>query len=436
MSGSWERDTEPEAAITLHPEPEARRLGAAAWDARAAEFDRLAAACGCAVRASLRLPLRRLFAGTLLGRGQIEEIRRRVAEHEAAVVFVDHPLTPVQQRNLERAWQAKVVDRTGLILEIFAARARTREGALQVELASLSYQVSRLVRSWTHLERQRGGYGFLGGPGERQLELDRRMIRNRIRQLEKELSAVRRRRAVQRAGRRRRGLPTVALVGYTNAGKSTLFNRLTRARVFTADQPFATLDPTLRRVDLGGGLALMLSDTVGFLQELPHALIDAFRATLEEVRQADLILHVRDASDPQAVAQGKVVIETLRRLGIEGPDAPTIIEVWNKVDRKPAVRSRLLPGIAGSRVAVSALTGEGVDELRALLRRWLETRMVERRLVVAASDGRTLAWCHEHGRVLHRRQEGGRIHLSVRLPAAAAARLERVGGVDRVRKPA
>ncbi len=432
VSGAWERREEKDAVVSVHPEPAGRDPGRMGRDARAAEFDRLVEASNCAICHSVCLPLRRIFAGALFGRGQIEDIRRQVEAHQAVVVFVDHPLTPVQQRNLERAWDAKVVDRTGLILEIFAARARTREGALQVELASLNYQISRLVRSWTHLERQRGGFGFLGGPGERQIELDRRMIRNRIRQLEKELAKVRRMRAIQRAGRRRTGIPTVALVGYTNAGKSTLFNRLTRSSVHAADQLFATLDPVLRRLNLEDGLALMLSDTVGFVQELPPELVDAFRATLEEVRLADLILHVRDAADPQVIEQGRVVEKTLRRIGIEGADAPVVIEVWNKIDLKPEVRSRILPEIADSRVALSALSGRGVDELLALLHRWLESRMVEMRLVVSAADGKTLAWCHERGHVIRQREKNGVIHLTVRLPSAAAARLARSEGLDRI----
>ncbi len=424
-----------DVAISIHPEPFRRRPGQFSWDARAGEFDRLVEASDCAICDSLRLPLRRLLAGTLFGRGQIEAVRQQIEAHGAIVAFVDHPLTPVQQRNLERAWNTKVVDRTGLILEIFAARARTREGALQVELASLNYQVSRLVRSWTHLERQRGGFGFLGGPGERQIELDRRMIRNRIRKLEKDLSRVRRMRATQRAGRRRTGISTVAMVGYTNAGKSTLFNRLTRSSVHVADQLFATLDPTLRRLNLEDGLALMLSDTVGFVQELPHELVDAFRATLEEVRQADLIVHVRDAADAQVIEQGKVVVETLKQIGIDGDNAPPVIEVWNKVDLKPEIRSRVTEELSGSRMAVSALTGKGVDDFLLLLRDWLESRMTELNLTIAAADGKTLAWCHEHGHVIRQREGKGVIHLIVHLPSASAARLVCKDGLNRLSDP-
>jgi len=429
MSGSWEQQTKKDAVISVHPDLVSKQLGEMAREARAAEFDRLVEASDCELLDSIAVPIRRPLAGTLLGSGQIEEIGERAKACEALVVFVDHPLSPVQQRNLEKAWDAKVVDRTGLILEIFAARARTREGAMQVELASLNYQISRLVRSWTHLERQRGGFGFLGGPGERQLELDKRMIRTRIRQIEKDLIGVRRMRSTQRAGRRRREIPTVALVGYTNAGKSTLFNRLTEADVFVADQLFATLDPTLRKVQMAGGHAIMLSDTVGFVQELPHELVDAFRATLEEVVEADLIIHVRDASDPQVMEQGKVVDETLRMIMGEGwveggPDMPPRVEVWNKIDLAPQVTSRSTPEIDGSRVALSAVTGQGVDEFLSLLRDWLESAMQAVELRIPAADGKALAWCHAHGRILHQEHDGEDMLVKVRLSSAALGRIQ------------
>jgi len=334
-----------------------------------------------------------------LGSGQVARIADLVEQLAAAVVFVDHPLTPVQQRNLEKAWQSKVVDRTGLILEIFAARARTREGVLQVQLASLNYQVSRLVRSWTHLERQRGGFGFMGGPGERQIELDRRMIRQQIKQLEKELDQVRTRRATQRAERQRNAIPTVALVGYTNAGKSTLFNRLTSADVHAGDQLFATLDPTLRQVDLGKKTSIVLSDTVGFVQALPHELVDAFRATLEEVMEADLILHVRDIADGESQNQKAVVESTLRQLGLDGDDAPPMVEVLNKCDLAPHITSTITPDIKGSRLAISAINGDGIAELCDFLRRWTQRDWQMQTLHFAASDGARIARCYQHGEV-------------------------------------
>ncbi len=429
MSGSWEQETKRDAVLSVHPEMSSKAEGEMARGARAAEFDRLVIASDCELLDSIVVPIRRPRSGTLLGTGQIEQVKKHVTDCEAVVVFVDHPLSPVQQRNLEKAWDTKVVDRTGLILEIFAARARTSEGAMQVELASLNYQISRLVRSWTHLERQRGGFGFLGGPGERQLELDKRMIRNRIRQIEKDLVGVRRMRATQRAGRRRKEIPTVALVGYTNAGKSTLFNRLTSAGVYVADQLFATLDPTLRKLELSGGHALMLSDTVGFVQELPHELVDAFRATLEEVVEADLIVHVRDASDSQVIEQGKVVDETLHMIMGEGwvdgsSEMPPRIEVWNKTDLAPQVKSRITPDIDGSRVAVSAVTGNGLDELLGLLRDWLESHMGEEKLRIPIADGKTLAWCHANGRVLSQESDGDEMLLTVRMSRAALGRLK------------
>jgi len=423
----------PDAVISVHPEISGKGGGESARAARAAEFDRLVMASDCELLDSVVVPIRRPRSATLLGSGQIEQVKRHAMACEAVVVFVDHPLSPVQQRNLEKAWDTKVVDRTGLILEIFAARARTSEGAMQVELASLNYQISRLVRSWTHLERQRGGFGFLGGPGERQLELDKRMIRGRIRQIEQDLVGVRRMRSTQRAGRRRKEIPTVALVGYTNAGKSTLFNHLTQAGVFAADQLFATLDPTLRKVALDGGHEVMLSDTVGFVQELPHELVEAFRATLEEVVEADLIIHVRDASDEQVIEQGKVVDETLRMIISEGwveggSEMPPKIEVWNKTDLAPQVVSRITPQIDGSKVALSAVTGQGVDDLLHLLRDWLESQMAQTELRIPQADGRAMAWCHANGRVLEQRHDGEDMLLTVRMSVASLGRLRRMLG--------
>ena len=424
----------PDLAISVHPEPSNRRLSDYAWRSRAEEFDRLVEAAGCSLIDSVRFTLRKSLPGTLLGSGQVEDVRQRVEAGEVVVVFVDHPLSPVQQRNLEMAWNAKVVDRTGLILEIFAARARTREGVLQVELASLNYQLGRLVRSWTHLERQRGGFGFLGGPGERQIELDRRMIRNSIRSLERELEKVRGMRATQRDGRKRKDIPTVALVGYTNAGKSTLFNRLTSAAVYADDRLFATLDPTLRLLQLPGGLRLMLSDTVGFVQELPHELVDAFRATLEEVIEADLILHVRDAADPMLAEQAQVVRQTLEQLGLAGDTAPAMIEVMNKKDLVPGLVSHRAEVIAGSRIALSAVTGDGVEELLALLSDWLQAQMHEMRLKLSISDGRAMAFCHQHGVIISKQVDGDTVDVVVRLSPADAGRFVLESGIYQLRQ--
>jgi len=401
--------------IAIHPRLAERRWGDAASQSRKDEFERLVLSCGCTLMQSDTVNVRRALPATLIGSGQAKEIAHWVEVHEAKVVFVDHQLSPIQQRNLEKAFDAKVVDRTGLILEIFASRAKTREGVMQVELASLNYQISRLVKSWTHLERQRGGHGFLGGPGERQLELDRRMIRDKIKSVEQDLAKVRQMRATQREGRKRRDVLTVALVGYTNAGKSTLFNHITNADAYVADQLFATLDPTLRQVKLKNGVTLMLSDTVGFVQELPHELVDAFRATLEEVIEADLILHVRDIADSESPSHKAVVIKTLQALGLDGDNTPPMIEVLNKMDLAPQVLSTMRDAIDGSRVAVSAHTGQGIDDLLALLGKWSALNMVELQLRLPIADGKTLAWCHEHGEVLKQEADASAMLVKVRI---------------------
>jgi len=429
MGETYDVAIEKDIAISVHPEFPTRQLGAYAWKARAEEFDLLVESSDCELVESVRVNVRKIISATLFGSGKVEDVRLRVKAHAAKVVFVDHPLTPVQQSNLETAWDAKVVDRTGLILEIFASRARTREGILQVELASLNYQMGRLVRSWTHLERQRGGVGLMGGPGERQIELDRRMIRDKIISLEKDLKKIKRMRATQRAGRQKKDMPTVALVGYTNAGKSTLFNRLTDSGVYVADQLFATLDPTLRLLEIGDHLHLMLSDTVGFVQELPHELVEAFKATLEEVIEADLILHVRDASDPMKADHAKVVHETLEQLGLVGDFSPPIVEVLNKKDLAPELESYRADTIHGSRVAVSAITGEGMDELLQLLSDWLCQEMHELHLRLAISDGRAMAFCHQHGSILSKHSDNDVVDVVVRMNPIDAARFKLQSGV-------
>jgi GTPase len=402
-----------------------RESGRAA-EARLSEAAGLAASIGLAVVHTAVVPLRSRRPSTLLGEGQVATIGHAVAEGRVDLVVVDAALTPVQQRNLERAWGCKVIDRTGLILDIFGARARTREGALQVELAHLEYQRSRLVRSWTHLGRQRGGFGFLGGPGETQIEADRRLIGERIARLKHELEEVRRTRGLHREARRRVPFPVVALVGYTNAGKSTLFNALTGAEVFAENQLFATLDPTLRGLELPSGRRVILSDTVGFISELPTELVAAFRATLEEVAEADVILHVRDAAHPDSQAQRADVLSVLDGMAEDGTLDPAwrgrTLEALNKADLLGGVAN--LHGRSGE-AAVSALTGEGLPGLLGMVDGRLAAGLETARYGIPAWDGARLAWLYAHGEVVGREDAEEVVNLTVRLRPADRGRFER-----------
>ncbi|MGR3572786.1 GTPase HflX [Brevirhabdus sp.] len=428
MIESFDTSTPATRAWVLHPELKAdrhKRRGAShALEEAVSLGDALP---GLDMVGADVVPLPKVNPGLLFGTGKIEELRRKFEDHEVDLVLIDGPVTPVQQRNLEKRWKVKILDRTGLILEIFSDRARTREGVLQVEMAALSYQRTRLVRAWTHLERQRGGLGFVGGPGETQIEADRRAIDEAVTKLRRQLSKVVKTRELHRAARKKIPYPVVALVGYTNAGKSTLFNRMTGASVTAEDMLFATLDPTMRAVELPGGLKVILSDTVGFISDLPTQLVAAFRATLEEVLDADLIVHVRDISHPESEEQSKDVHDILTEMGVD--EAARRLEVWNKLDRLDdaaksarATTAEREPDI----IALSALTGEGMEALFDTITDALDPPRLQERLVLGHAQGRARAWLFEQDVVTDESQTEDGVILTVSWTERQKARFSKL----------
>ncbi len=408
-------------ALVVHVEPKTRKTATVNRDAetRLAEAVGLTSAIDLIVAHTLIVPLSTPKPATLIGAGKVAEIAALIKEFEDGLVIMNAQLSPIQQRNLEREWNTKVLDRTGLILEIFGRRATTREGTMQVEMAHLQYQKSRLVRSWTHLERQRGGFGFLGGPGESQIEADRRLIQARITKIEEELKDAVKTRKLHRSGRARVPYPVVALVGYTNAGKSTLFNKLTSAKVLAKDMLFATLDPTMRVVSLPHGRKIMLSDTVGFISDLPTTLIAAFRATLEEVLEADVILHVRDVSHAETDAQAEDVNHVLSQLGIDDERRSHMIEVWNKADLLDPLELAQRESLAARRddcFLVSAVDGSGLEALLERIEDKLAVESTVYRVTLDAENGKGLAWLHERGEVISKKSgRTGKTTVDVRL---------------------
>ena len=432
MEANSERDglRSGEAALVLHPYIKTKTQSKLR-DPQGCleEAVSLTAAISLDVVHSEIVTLNKARPGTLFGEGKIAELGDFIKKAHIDVVIIDGPVTPVQQRNLERRWHVKIVDRTGLILEIFGERAQTREGALQVELAHLSYQRTRLVRSWTHLERQRGSLSFIGGPGESQLEIDRRLIDERITKIKRQLGSVVKTRELHRAKRKKVPYPIVALVGYTNAGKSTLFNRMTESDVFAKDLLFATLDPTMRKITLPGGQPVILSDTVGFISDLPTELVAAFRATLEEVLEADLIVHVRDITHLETEAQRQDVLDVLRRLGVDTDDEGLYLEVLNKIDLLESdAKEKLFNSLSRStgQVAISAVTGEGTESFLDLIEEKLTAQQKILELDIPAEDGATISWIYRHGTVLDRADRDDKVHIEAKFSPENLGKLEKL----------